>query len=178
MAAEIVFGPAMLALTELQRRFVLAMASDPLGSAADWAREAGYSDIKDGAKVRAHHLLKNPAVEAAVLEVGKQMLATVGPVLAAHGLIRMASNPKHKNHARAVEMLANRVGLHEVQEVHVHRTDQTGEAMIGRIKELAGRLGLDADKLIGGNAPGALIEAKAVEVKDEIPDGATAETGR
>lgn len=147
----------MAALSEKQRKFVLAMLADPYGNPTKWARAAGYADCGANARVKGHLNIHSPAVEAAVLEVSRSMMATVGPVLAAAGLIRMAGNPKHRNHARAVEMLANRVGLHEVQEVHVRKTDQTGDALMARIKALADKHGMDADRLLGVNNP-KLIE--------------------
>ena len=150
----------MAALTEQQRRFVLAMASDPFGSQADWARAAGYSDVKDGAKVRASNLIHSPAIEAAVFEVARSSMLTVGPILASQGLLRIAADPKHKRHAWALEKIANRVGLHEVQEVHVHRTDQTGAAMIERIKALAAKMGANPAVLLGSN----VVDADFVEV--------------
>lgn len=160
-------GPAMRALTERQRKFVLAMAVNPYGNAAAWARAAGYSDVKEGAKVRGHHLMHSPAVEAAVLEVAQGMMNTAGPILAAAGMLRAAANPRHKRHMQAVEMLANRVGLHEVKEVRVKKTDETGEALMERIRRLAGVLGVDADGLVGANvAAPKLIEAKADVGKD------------
>lgn len=148
----------MMALTEMQRKFVLAMASDPFGGAKKWAIAAGYSNVKDGAKVRGHELVHSPKIEAAVLEVGRSMISTVGPVLAAHAMLRVAANPKAKNHLRAVEMLANRVGLHEVQEINVRRTDLTGDALIERLRLLAGALGIDPASLVGANTGPKLIE--------------------
>lgn len=162
MTDELEYGPAMAALTEKQRRFVLAMASDPFGSAAAWARAAGYSDKSEGAKVYGHYLLYSPKIEEAVLEVGRSMMTTVGPVLAAHAMLRAAANPRHPKHLRAAEMLANRVGLHEVQEVRVRRTDETIAAKLERLRELAALLGVDAAALIGANAPHVKqIEAQA-----------------
>lgn len=158
------WGPAMSALTEKQRRFVLAMAADPFGNATDWARAAGYSDVKEGAKVRGHGCMHSPKVEAAVLEFSRSMLGTVGPILATQVMLRAAANPKGKNRLRAAEMIANRVGLHEVQEVHVRRTDETLEAKVVRLKQLAAALGVDPAALIGVNAGSPkLIEGKVVD---------------
>lgn len=158
------FGPAMAALKPLQQRFVLAMASDPFGNGAKWARMAGYSDVKERCKVTAHRLLHSPAIEAAVLEVGQSMLTTVGPILAAHVILRAAADSKNKKQLRAAEMLANRVGLHEVQEVHVTKTDRTGAAMVARIKALAAKHGLDAERLLGGNLALPAPEPKEVNL--------------
>jgi phage terminase small subunit len=167
---ELEYGPAMAALNERQRRFVLAMASDPFGSAARWARTAGYSDTANAAKVSGHHLIHDARIEAAVFEVARACMSVQGPLLAMAGLLRMARDKNHPKHARAIEMLANRVGLHEVQEVRVHRTDMTGEGLAARIKALAKDLGMDPAQLLGVNAAGPagtgpkLIEGEVVEV--------------
>ena len=167
------FGPAMAALTEKQRLFVLAMAADPLGNATKWAKAAGYADIDANPRVKGHLNLHNPKVEAAILEVSRSMLATVGPALATAGMIRLARNPKHPAHARAVEMLANRVGLHEVQEIHVKRSDETAEAKVARIRQMAEMLGIDPAQLLGVNV--AEKPQKMIDVTPEKPDGASNE---
>lgn len=153
------YGPAMRALNEMQRKFVLAMAADPFGSQKDWAIAAGYSDVSDGAKVRGHHLVHNPKIQAAVYEVSRALMQTNGPMIAAVGMLKIAQNPNHPRHTWALEALANRVGLHEQTEhtVRVEHTDRTGKAMAERISALAQQLGMDASKLLGVNEP-KLIE--------------------
>jgi hypothetical protein len=135
-------GPAMRALTEKQRRFVLAMASDPFGNAASWARAAGYSDTKEGAKVRGHHLIHDPRVEEAVREYATSSLGTLGPMLAASGMLRIAKNPRHPKHLRALELIANRVGMHEKTEhkVTVDHGDRSPEGIERRIANALTRL--------------------------------------
>jgi hypothetical protein len=163
MGDKLALGPAMQRLSPKQRAFVLSMAADPFGSAGDWARASGYSDVKDGARVRGCENLHSEAVQAAVFEVAKQLLWGVGPLLSARGLLDLASNPKGKGYQRAVEMLANRVGLHEVEEVVVHKTDETGEALVTRLKALSLKMGLDYDRLLQGTNP-KLIEHEAALV--------------
>jgi hypothetical protein len=104
MGDELVLGEAMRKLSPKKQAFVLAMAANPFGSAADWAKAAGYSDVAEGAKVRASENLHSEAVQAAVFEVAKQLLWGVGPLPAARGLLDLASNPKGKGYQRAVEM--------------------------------------------------------------------------
>jgi hypothetical protein len=162
------YGPAMLALTEKQRRFVLAMASDPFGNPTKWARAAGYSDVGEGAKVRGFEAMHNPAVEEAVLEYARGQLNTLGPILATYGMLRIARNPRHPKHVKALEMLANRVGMHETTEhrVIVNHTDKTGETVMERIKAAAEKLGVDPSALLGENVaapPMKLIEGVVEE---------------
>lgn len=165
------FGPKMRALSEKQRAYVLAMLSDPLGNPTKWARAAGYSDVKGGAKVRGHHCAHDDRVMEAAQEEAARHLHTVGPVLGIGVMFQIARTNGHKHQLKAAEALANRAGFHEKTEhlVNVNHRDQTGAAMVERIKTLAAMLGVDAEKLLGANAaeaPAALpkvIEGEAVE---------------
>lgn len=164
------YGPAMRALTERQQRYVRAMLADPFGNPTRWAREAGYSDVAGGAKVRAHYLAHDSRIEAAVQEVARTALNGRGPLLGLAVVMRAAANPKDKNHFKAGVALLNRTGFHETTEhlMNVRHTDQTGEGMVARIKELASALGVDPAVLLGVNAapePMKVIEGDAVEAK-------------
>jgi hypothetical protein len=143
-------GPAFAALTDREQRFVLAMAADPFAGAAGWARAAGYA-CHDGAKVTGHRVLKRGKVEAAVFEVARSLMGTVGPLLAANVMLRIASDSEHPRQLRAAEMIADRVGMHSIQEVHVSRTDETLEGKISRIHQLAALLGVPVSTLLGAN---------------------------
>lgn len=160
------FGPAMRALNDKQRLFVIAMMTEPFKPAAHWARMAGYSDVKEGAKVRAHHLVSDPKIEAAVAEVSRSTMNIIGPVLATQGMIRMARNPKHPKHHWALEKLANRTGFHETTE-HKVVVDHMGstEGAVDRIRKAAAMLGVDPATLLGLNtAPMKTIEGEVVSV--------------
>ncbi len=160
------WGPAMRALTEQQRRFVIAMMSEPFKPAAHWARVAGYSDVKDGAKVRAHHLVHDPKVEAAVAEVSRSTMNIIGPVLATQGLIRIARNTRHPKHHWALERLANRTGFHETTEHRVTVDHQTGTDIMQRIRDAAALLGVDPAQLLGANTPPPM---KVIEGVADVP---------
>jgi phage terminase small subunit len=149
MTEDFTHGPAMSALTERQRRFVQAMLSDPYASAASWARAAGYSNANAACRTRAFELLRDARVEAAVFEVARSVMATVGPILATHVLMRTAANPDHPQQVRAAELIANRTGFSEKQQIEVVHRDLTGDALIARLRALAERHGLDAEKLLG-----------------------------
>lgn len=161
------YGPAMRALDERQRRFVFAMMSEPFKAASHWAKVAGYSDKSGGAKVRAHYLINNPKIEAAVAEVSRSTMNIIGPVLATQGLIRIARNVAHPKHHWALEKLANRTGLHETTE-HKLVVDHMGSAedVADRIRKAAAILGVDPATLLGANTPAPpmkVIEHKAEE---------------
>ncbi len=168
MDEEIPIGPAMSALTVLQRGFVLAMLSDPLATPSEWARAAGY-DPHGSDRVAGHHLSRNPKIEAAARELATANLNTFGPVLGIGVMMMIARNTAHPKQLRAAEMLANRSGFHETTEhlVNVNHTDRTGAAMAKRIEQLAGVLGIDPGQLLGVNAAPApkMIEGEVTREK-------------
>lgn len=166
------YGPKMAALTEKQRGYVLAMLASPFGNPTQWARTAGYSDVKDGAKVRAHHLAHDPRIAEAADEVARQHLGTMGPILGLAVAMRIAKNPKHPKQLRAAEMLLNRVGLHERTE-HLVTVEHgmNAEGVVARIKAAAAALGVDPATLLGGNTPEPLkvIEGEVVDASPAQP---------
>ena len=67
-------------------------------------------------------------------------------------MIAIAEDPKHKDHFRACESLADRGGYAAQQNInvkHEHR-DLTGEALMERIRTLAKKHGLDPEALLKG----------------------------
>lgn len=165
--AAIEYGPAMRALTDKQQKFVLAMGANPFGSRAEWAIAAGYSNVKDGAKVRAHELLHDPKISAAVFEVTRQLLTTVGPLMATEALLRAVADPKNKQHIKAAELIGNRVGLHEVREIKVEHREKSIEEKIEEIKRLARMLRIDASRLLGIPA-GSLDQPKMKVIEGKV----------
>lgn len=165
------FGPEMRKLTDLQRRFVLAMFSSPLSSATRWVKMAGFASSNDNVRrVTAHRLMHDPKIGAAVQEFAGQHLSVVGPALSLGVMMKIARTKGHKDQLKAAAAIANRSGFHEKTEHHVtvdHR-DQSGAAMVERIKELAKVMGVDAAQLLGANAvpPMKLIEGERVERTD------------
>ena len=161
-------GPAMMALTEQQRLFVLAMASNPFGSASEWARDAGYSDHLGADRVQAHRLLNNEKIERAAREVARRHMDTLGPMLATYGLLKIAGNPKHRDHLKALIAVADRTGFHATTQHHVavQHTDLRGDALLARLKSVARVLGVDVAKLLGENVvPRETDHEKLIEGK-------------
>ena len=161
------YGPAMQALTELQRRFVLAMLDVPGCSHAKAARLAGYSDVKEGAKVRGHHAAHNPAVQAALREeAGKRLNAM--SVMAANVMmdIMLSANTDPKTKLKAASAVLDRTGFAAAQNINVNKTvsDQSGKAIMGRIEALASKLGVDPARLLGGPAA-PVVDAEFSEVE-------------
>jgi hypothetical protein len=145
------FGPAMKLLNSKQRAFVLAMAADPRGNAAEWARAAGYSDKAEGAKVHAHRLLRKAVIEDAIFEVARRNMNTLGPLLAARGMLRIAANERHPEHSKMLLAVADRVGLHPKSEHKVMVEHKDDRGMMELVARLANELGVEARELIGAN---------------------------
>ncbi len=162
------FGPAMAALTEKQRGFVMAMVEVPGCSHAEAARRAGYSDVKDGAKVRGHYLAHSPAIQVAIREeAGKRLnassLAAAGVLLA----LMTDGDISPKDRIKAAGMLLDRSGFGAASTLNVNKTvtDRTGAGMLERIRQLAAANGIDPVKLLGGNVV-PVVDAEFSEVKD------------
>lgn len=161
----------MRVLTEKQRAYVYAQLADPFGNPTRWARAAGYSDHMDRAKVSGHTLAHNPKIEAAVQEFVRSVMNTRGALLGLAVTLKIAGNPRHPKQQQAALALMDRGGLPAMteQRIAVRHTDQTGAAMVERIRALAQALGIDPAVLLGSNAPAdvKLIEGAAVEVSRE-----------
>ena len=158
-------GPAMSALSERQRKFVLAMVEHPGLSQTDAARMAGYSDVKDGAKVRGHICAHHPGVQAAIREVAGLRL-NANSLLAADVLIRIAADEDMpaKERLKAAGMLLDRTGFGAAQTINVNKTvtDRSGKAIMERIAALSQKLGVDSKLLLGG----PVVDAEFTEVSD------------
>jgi phage terminase small subunit len=154
----------MASLTPKQRRWVLAMLSDPLGNPTEWAKAAGYSDTGGGAKVAAFHNAHNERLKEAAREEARRHLDTIGPVLGIGVMFQIARDPRHKRQLDAAIALANRAGFHEKTEHTMkveHRVDtQELEALARR---LAAELGLTPAQLLGGSPGVKQIEGEAAE---------------
>ena len=116
------------------------------GAAA--ARAAGYSDVAEGAKVRAHGLLQREDVRAAIVALTSRYLFSLAPK-AVLRLGAILDNPKHAKHVKAIELVLDRVGLHAKTEVEVNHTvtvNHTDEAL-EQLRTLKA-LGVPREKLI------------------------------
>jgi phage terminase small subunit len=124
-------GPAMRALTEKQRRFVLELATFPAtgyGAAVRAAKAAGFgtpTSTDNAMKVTAHRLMHTPKVQDALREVGyKNIRAEAFEAIRTTAAI--ARNPKHKDCLKANLALMDRGGfgietVHHVEVAHSHR---------------------------------------------------------
>ena len=157
-------GPAMRALTGPQRRFALAAALYPL--AKDWqiAKAAGYSDRSHGAlRVSAHRNFHDERVLAAIKECADKDIrgTAIFGVAVAKKIARMDG---HRDQLKAALALIGLAGFTIDQNINVNQTltDQSGKAIMDRIKALADRVGIDSGQLLGK----PVVDAEFMEVKD------------
>lgn len=157
----------MAALTEKQRAFVMAMIERPGITQTDAARVAGYSDTKEGAKVRGHYCAHNPAVQAAIREEAGKRLNSAS-LLAANVLVEILASDAipAKERLKAAGMLLNRTGFAAVQKIDVTRKDEGGANVLEQITRLAEKLSLPVQQLL--NKPAApVLDAEYSEVKGD-----------
>jgi hypothetical protein len=160
------FGPAMGALTDRQRAFVLAMIERPGITQTEAARVAGYSDVGDAAKVRGFYLAHNPAVQAAIREEAGKRLNSAS-LLAANVLVEILGSDDipAKERLKAAGMLLDRTGFAAVQKIDVTRKDEGGANVLDQIKRLAEKLSVPVQQLLSKPAA-PVVDAEFSEVKD------------
>lgn len=158
-------GPKMDALWDDRvRKFAWLMACGA-SNAGKAAKEAGYSDSSEAAKVSAHRLMHNVVVLEAIQEASRKVLIGLAPKAIAAAQ-RILDDPKHSAHARILETILDRTGFfaetkHNVAVQHSVDTSEL-EALARR---LAAENGIDVRRLLGG----PMIEG---EVVDAIPNEA------
>lgn len=155
-------GPAMLALTAQQRRFVVGWIQSRGKNAARVAKAAGYSDSSEAAKVSAHRLLHSSRVQRALHEeAGRRLDGLAALAVAVLDQNLASSNPKVRQ--AAVDSILDRTGYarrtEQVVEVEDKRPKKTYEQLLAAV----------ADKLKQHNLvalPGpAVVDAEFTEVK-------------
>ena len=117
------FGPRVQALAAREKRFVWAYLINSMteigANGAQSARDAGYSDHSDGAKVRAHHLLHRQDVQDAIQELAARELRGLAlPALAALGSI--LKKPDHPDRQKVALSVLSRIGLSEQNAVNLN----------------------------------------------------------
>jgi phage terminase small subunit len=143
-------GPAMRALNERQRKFVVAYFHT--GSREKAAYIAGYAGELNSnlIGVSAYSVWHNPKVQTAIKEFGEQsVLAGLVPLAfaALESALQLGDN---KDKITAAKIVMDRTGFHAKSEVITSKGTQTREDQIKEIVRLAKLQGLDPRKLIGG----------------------------
>lgn len=140
-------GPAMAALTQMQRDYVYASLENGGQNSTDAAIRAGVEP--GNAAVQAYRWNHNTKVMDAIREEADKRLRSAA-VLGASALVEIARDTLHKDRFKAAVQLLDRAGLivateHKVTVEHV----MTDQEKIAKIVELAKLQGLDPVKLLG-----------------------------
>lgn len=170
------FGPAMLALSEKQRLFVINMVELGGGPTkyAECARRAGYSPSDGDMRQQVYKLVHSEKIQAALEEEAKRRLKT-GMVQAVSGLLALAEKCQDtdpKVALKAYEAILNRTGLPVQTEKKVtveHK--MSDKELMDRVGKLGHDLGVDISKLLP--APD-VVEGEFVEVTPVEEDQWTA----
>lgn len=167
-------GPAMQALpSDRQRAFVIALLENGDNNHTRAAQDAGFAaGSQNSLRVQAHRLAHDPGIQAAMDEEARRRLNS-GKIMAVSSLLTLAkSAAKDSDKLKAIEMVLNRTGLPNQSEhkVTVNDVSKTDEEMIARIELLAGKLGIDATKLLGHDRP-AVIDVEFTEVAEHDATG-------
>jgi hypothetical protein len=149
-------GPAMQALTEKQRKFVLSLYELPAGRGAltRAARRAGYGGKPNSLRQIAHALWNNEKVRRAFQEVGYRYIGTtaVAAIQAARELI---FQPEHPDHLKACRMFIDRgwpletLSKQQIDVTHTQRVELDPRQML----RLAEELNVPLEKLMGASRP-------------------------
>ena len=126
-------GPAMLALDEKRRRFVVAYIGDSR-DATRCARAAGYDGTHGALRVQSHRLMHSLKVIAAIKEEADRRLNSAA-YIAVSGLADIAADCDHRDRQKACDSILDRTGFprREIRTVtpddddYGHRT--TGELL-------------------------------------------------
>lgn len=160
-------GKAMQALDERRRKFVIYLLETGSDNNSAAARAAGFTGTDGSIRTTGWKIAHDPKVQAAIHEEGqRRMNATI--LSATSYLADVVGGRETRatvgERLRAVQMLLNRVGMHEMSE-HKISVEHTvnDETMIRRITMLASKLGLDPQKLLGQVAQ---VEIPAEEIED------------
>lgn len=140
------FGPAMSALNDRERAWVLAVVRLG-GKGREAAAAAGYGNVgtaeqrENAQRQAASRLNRSPKVQAAIIEEAESSLKS-GALLATEALMAMVTDTTSKHHFKAVQMLHDRsIGpTVQRQEVVIKRAVLTDAQIDQRIQLLQQRL--------------------------------------
>lgn len=165
------WGPKMKALpSDRHRMFVLSLYEIPRGYGAHVkaARMAGFGTATTSAKswsVIASRLAHDDRILEAMREEDERRIRASAP-RAIRALAHLIEDPDHKDHARGIAMVLDRV--HPAETTHTVKVEHKLPVMVAtaevleRIARLAARAGLDPLRL-----PAPPVDAEFVELPNE-----------
>jgi len=166
------YGAAMKELpNDRWRAFVELYLLEPptRGAQTRACRRAGFGKPRSNATTMARialRLMSDDRIVAAIAEESKKMLRTGAPE-AVKALLELIRDPTHKDHARAIGMIIDRVDpvtSHQVVEVTHKHIDPDAEA-IEELRALR-KLGATREKLIELFGHNGLERVEALEAAD------------
>lgn len=136
-------GKAMSALTPRKRQFVIAMLQQGVNPKACRvaAAQAGLTPEYG------YKLMRDDEILQALREEATKRLAGAA-LVGVNVMLEIAQDPGHKDQFRAAKELAAINGFTAEQRIVVEHIDPDGKALLARVKEMAGKLGLDPRLLI------------------------------
>ncbi len=160
------FGPEMNKLPIEKQIFVCMLFEHSGRSLTKAARAAGItSETYGGLRVKAHRLLREPQIKAALLEESKRRKVYLQPRVDA-ALARIVDNSQHPDHFKALKLISEQNGLagvvQKVLDVNVNVT-VTDEQKIERIRQFAIARGIDPATLLGFD-PGKVEDAEYTDI--------------
>jgi phage terminase small subunit len=173
-ASEGEFGPAMQALNDRQRAFVIALLEQPNITHKAAAQMAGYAPGKGQQQAfQGYKLYHDERIQAAIKEEAERRLHS-STALAVSTVVGLMTSNDEKIRLKAASMILNRTGLHETTEhkVTTKNVSQTDEAMVERLKELAKQLGLPEAHLL---KEAGVVDIAYTEVLPALPAPTPAE---
>ena len=144
-------GPAMEALTPMQRAFVEALFVLGTGKYTAAARMAGHTGTEGSLRVWAHRAAHNPKVVAAIREESDRRCVTLLPV-AHKALENIVRDGESKDHFAAVKHVQALAGVSPTQKTEVvvkHDTESLRAEIAAAIDHLRAVAG---DRLSDENA--------------------------
>jgi hypothetical protein len=150
------WGPAMAALPEKRRAFVVALYDEDAPRKGDGlfifaAQVAGYgtpTSSKKSLGVIAGRIAHDDRVQAAIVEYSHRVMRAIPPE-AIRALKELIRDPKHKDHARGIAMVLDRAD--PLQTVHTVKVEdnrppsiEATQAVLDRIEALMKRVGFAA----------------------------------
>jgi hypothetical protein len=148
------YGPAMLALTPLRRRFVEALLTGPPGHgaltrAAIAAGASARNKNRHTVTKNAHILSRDPKVILALQEEGRKIVRGSGYIAAVNATMALVHDPTHREHGRALSIIFDRVDplqTHHLVDVQHHVVVDHDAEMLAQYRACKA-IGASRDKL-------------------------------
>ena len=168
--ADLELGPAMKALSPRQRQFVYHLIEQGGDGIEEAAAKAGFNT--NNIRAQAHRLVHDFKVNQAMVEMARYRLHSIS-LLATLELYKIINDPTTKGNVKvaAIRTVYDRVGLGTHHTMNVkHEVSLTDKEQIAKIRDLATRIGVDAEQLLGSygyTLEGEFTETKALPQPEE-----------